>query len=236
MSRARSVATPIATRAALAALARGLLDGLLPLPQPMRLMGRDLSALDEPGRTPRPPRPRAGPITVLIVGASLPAFPAFPRKVGRAPSVIAGRASSGKNAASRISRPSARGLSAVVPQTSSIRLVQPRARQVDLREMGGIGEAAPGFFGQFAHGGRHRIFARGQPAARQHPLVAGMIAVADEQDAWEPRVAGRVLHGDHLTPAHHGPRPPPPGQPHPVGKAQNPRCRAAETGRKRGGP
>jgi hypothetical protein len=98
--------------------------------------------------------------------------------------------------------------------------------------MGGIGEAAPGFLGQFAHGSRHRIFARGQPAARQHPLVAGMIAVADEQDAWEPRVAGRVLHGDHLTPAHHGPRPPPPGQPHLVGKAQNP---AMQGSRKQGG-
>lgn len=106
------------------------------------------------------------------------------------------------------------------------------AWQVDLREMGGIGEAAPGFLGQFAHGRCHRIFARGQPTARQHPLVAGMIAVADEQDAWEPPIAGRALHGDNLTPAHHGPRLPPPGQPHPVGKTQNP---AMQGGRKQGG-
>jgi DNA polymerase-4 len=60
MSRARSVATPIATRAALAEVARGLLDQVLPLPQPVRLMGVTLSALDEPGRTPRPVPTAAG--------------------------------------------------------------------------------------------------------------------------------------------------------------------------------
>lgn len=49
MSRARSSPTPIADRATFAALARELLDGLLPLPQPIRLMGLILSALDEPG-------------------------------------------------------------------------------------------------------------------------------------------------------------------------------------------
>lgn len=49
MSRARSSAAPIADRATFAALARELLDGLLPLPQPIRLMGLILSALDEPG-------------------------------------------------------------------------------------------------------------------------------------------------------------------------------------------
>ncbi|MFD2782617.1 DNA polymerase IV [Novosphingobium pokkalii] len=50
MSRARSVAAPIATRVALAEVARGLLDQVLPLPQPVRLMGVTLSALDEPGQ------------------------------------------------------------------------------------------------------------------------------------------------------------------------------------------
>lgn len=49
MSRARSSPTAIADRATFAALARELLDGLLPLPQPIRLMGLILSALDEPG-------------------------------------------------------------------------------------------------------------------------------------------------------------------------------------------
>lgn len=50
MSRARSLATPVASRDALADVARGLLDQVLPLPQPVRLMGVTLSALDEPGQ------------------------------------------------------------------------------------------------------------------------------------------------------------------------------------------
>ncbi|MDR6510398.1 DNA polymerase-4 [Novosphingobium capsulatum] len=50
MSRARSLATPVASRDALADVARGLLDQVLPLPQPVRLMGVTLSALEEPGQ------------------------------------------------------------------------------------------------------------------------------------------------------------------------------------------
>jgi DNA polymerase-4 len=49
MSRARSISTPVSSREALAEVARGLLDQVLPLPQPVRLMGVILSALDEPG-------------------------------------------------------------------------------------------------------------------------------------------------------------------------------------------
>lgn len=46
MSRARSVPGGVADRETFAALARELLDGVLPLPQPVRLMGLILSALD----------------------------------------------------------------------------------------------------------------------------------------------------------------------------------------------
>lgn len=51
MTRARSQAEPVADKATFAALSRELLDSVLPLPQPARLMGLTLSALadEEPG-------------------------------------------------------------------------------------------------------------------------------------------------------------------------------------------
>ena len=57
MSRARSISAPVARRDALAEVARGLLDQVLPLPQPVRLMGVTLSALDEPGDVAAAARP-----------------------------------------------------------------------------------------------------------------------------------------------------------------------------------
>uniref|UniRef100_UPI0038BD1878 DNA polymerase IV n=1 Tax=Novosphingobium sp. TaxID=1874826 RepID=UPI0038BD1878 len=59
ITRARSLARPVCDAAEFAGMARGLLDALLPLPQPVRLMGLTLSALtgeaeakDEPTRAP----------------------------------------------------------------------------------------------------------------------------------------------------------------------------------------
>lgn len=59
ITRARSLARPVTDHAEFAAMARGLLDALLPLPQPIRLMGLTLSALtgeaeDKPGRDQAP--------------------------------------------------------------------------------------------------------------------------------------------------------------------------------------
>ncbi|WP_226018616.1 DNA polymerase IV [Novosphingobium sp. FKTRR1] len=59
ITRARSLARPVSDADEFAGMARGLLDALLPLPQPVRLMGLTLSALtgeaedkDEPTRAP----------------------------------------------------------------------------------------------------------------------------------------------------------------------------------------
>ncbi|MCW1384024.1 DNA polymerase IV [Novosphingobium sp. KCTC 2891] len=46
MTRARSLPRPVADKAEFAVIARALLDAVLPLPQPVRLMGLTLSALD----------------------------------------------------------------------------------------------------------------------------------------------------------------------------------------------
>ena len=46
MSRARSVARPVEDKQDFARLSRELLDAVLPLPQPVRLMGLTLSALE----------------------------------------------------------------------------------------------------------------------------------------------------------------------------------------------
>ncbi|MDF8332704.1 DNA polymerase IV [Novosphingobium cyanobacteriorum] len=53
MTRARSFAQPVADKTAFAQAGRDLLDAVLPLPQPIRLMGLTLSALEgeEPNRT-----------------------------------------------------------------------------------------------------------------------------------------------------------------------------------------
>lgn len=49
MTRARSLAAPVETREVFAAAARALLDAALPLPQPVRLMGLGVSALEGEG-------------------------------------------------------------------------------------------------------------------------------------------------------------------------------------------
>lgn len=61
MSRARTVAAPIAGRAEFSAIARELLDEVLPLPLPIRLMGLTLSKLESGGEAAdeEPPRPDA---------------------------------------------------------------------------------------------------------------------------------------------------------------------------------
>jgi DNA polymerase IV len=46
ITRARSLPVPVADQAQFAEAARALLDGVLPLPQPVRLMGLTLSALE----------------------------------------------------------------------------------------------------------------------------------------------------------------------------------------------
>jgi len=57
-SRARSLPRPIADREEFAGLARALLDEVLPLPMPIRLMGLTLSKLEREGEE-EPPRPDA---------------------------------------------------------------------------------------------------------------------------------------------------------------------------------
>jgi DNA polymerase-4 len=59
MSRAKTVAGPIADRATFSALARDLLDEVLPLPLPIRLMGLTLSKLEGDGAAEDEPRPDA---------------------------------------------------------------------------------------------------------------------------------------------------------------------------------
>ena len=60
LTRARSFAHPVSSRAELANAAHELLDELLPLPQPVRLMGLTLSAIDgEEADAPAPVRPAA---------------------------------------------------------------------------------------------------------------------------------------------------------------------------------
>ncbi|WP_068073764.1 DNA polymerase IV [Novosphingobium lentum] len=59
MSRARSAVRPITSKDEFAAMSRELLDAVLPLPQPVRLMGLTLSALDE-GDLPDDETPPAG--------------------------------------------------------------------------------------------------------------------------------------------------------------------------------
>jgi len=54
MTRARSLAQPVASKAQFAAVARVLLDEALPLPLPIRLMGLTLSNLDRGGVAERP--------------------------------------------------------------------------------------------------------------------------------------------------------------------------------------
>ncbi len=60
LTRARSLDAPVANRAMLAALAHALLDEVLPLAQPVRLVGLTLSALDEevPAAASAPPLQR----------------------------------------------------------------------------------------------------------------------------------------------------------------------------------
>ncbi|MET0179320.1 MAG: DNA polymerase IV, partial [Novosphingobium sp.] len=60
MTRARSFAEPIATRAAFARAGEALLDAALPLPQPVRLIGLGLSALD--GEPDAEVEPRTAPV------------------------------------------------------------------------------------------------------------------------------------------------------------------------------
>lgn len=59
-SRARSLARPVADKPAFAAVARSLLDSVLPLPQPVRLMGLTLSALADDGAAAQDAAPAQG--------------------------------------------------------------------------------------------------------------------------------------------------------------------------------
>lgn len=54
ITRAKSLSGPVADEAQFAEAARALLDSVLPLPQPVRLMGLTLSALEEEGSGPAP--------------------------------------------------------------------------------------------------------------------------------------------------------------------------------------
>jgi DNA polymerase-4 len=62
LSRARSLPRPVADKAEFAGLGGALLDELLPLPQPARLMGLTLSALED---RETPPHPDDGQLTLL---------------------------------------------------------------------------------------------------------------------------------------------------------------------------
>ena len=59
MSRAKSLPRAIADREEFASMARSLLDEVLPLPMPIRLMGLTLSKLERDGAEDEPPRPDA---------------------------------------------------------------------------------------------------------------------------------------------------------------------------------
>jgi len=63
LTRARSLQQPVASRAEFAGLGHAMLDELLPLPQPVRLMGLTLSALESPGET--APHPEDGQLKLL---------------------------------------------------------------------------------------------------------------------------------------------------------------------------
>lgn len=63
ITRARSVPAPVASEAELAAIGRALLDELLPLPMPVRLLGLTLSALE--GAKAAGPRTDAGQLTLF---------------------------------------------------------------------------------------------------------------------------------------------------------------------------
>ncbi len=63
VSRAKSLTEPVKDRAEFAALGHGLLDELLPLPQPVRLMGLTLSALE--GEKDPSPHPGDGQLSLL---------------------------------------------------------------------------------------------------------------------------------------------------------------------------
>ena len=63
LTRARSVPHPVADRAEFANLGHAMLDELLPLPQPVRLIGVTLSALA--GEQEPPPHPRDGQLSLL---------------------------------------------------------------------------------------------------------------------------------------------------------------------------
>jgi DNA polymerase IV len=65
MSRARTVPAPIADRAAFSAIARELLDEVLPLPMPIRLMGLTLSKLEGDGAGAEAERPPDGQLSLL---------------------------------------------------------------------------------------------------------------------------------------------------------------------------
>ena len=66
VTRARSVPHFVADRAEFAALGRGLLEELLPLPQPIRLMGLTLSALEgEKSHAPEGPEADGGQLSLL---------------------------------------------------------------------------------------------------------------------------------------------------------------------------
>ena len=54
ITRAKSLPGPVADEAQFAEAARALLEGLLPLPEPVRLMGLTLSALEGEGSAPVP--------------------------------------------------------------------------------------------------------------------------------------------------------------------------------------
>ena len=63
LTRARSQPQAVASRAEFAALGHAMLDELLPLPQPVRLMGLTLSALE--GAREAPPHPEDGQLSLL---------------------------------------------------------------------------------------------------------------------------------------------------------------------------
>ena len=59
LTRARSLPGPVASREEFATIGHALLAEVLPLPQPVRLMGLTLSGLDQPGGGTETPAPSA---------------------------------------------------------------------------------------------------------------------------------------------------------------------------------